>query len=55
MGRIDIILPDEIEKKFRREVFERYGMKRGNLTEALQEAVEDWIKKKKVLLKEKEE
>ena len=54
MGRIDVILPDELEEKFRKEVFERLGMKKGNITEAIEEAVNDWINKKKKLLTEKE-
>lgn len=49
MGRIDIILPDELEKKFREEVFRMYGMKKGNITLAVEDAVCDWVKKKKKL------
>ncbi|MEM5879292.1 MAG: hypothetical protein QXU74_02255 [Candidatus Aenigmatarchaeota archaeon] len=47
MGRIDIILNDELEKKFRHEVSRRLGYKKGNITIAIQEAIEDWIKKSK--------
>ncbi len=46
MGRIDVILPDDLEEKFRKKVFEKYGMKRGNITSAIQEAIEEWINKK---------
>jgi len=45
MGRIDIILPDKLEKRFREEVFKRLGMKRGNITLAIQEAIAQWIEK----------
>jgi len=45
MGRMDIILPDELEQRFREEVFKRLGMKRGNITLAVQEAIEQWIEK----------
>lgn len=45
MGRIDVILPDELEKKFRNKVFKKFGMKRGNITSAIQEAIEQWIEK----------
>jgi Arc/MetJ-type ribon-helix-helix transcriptional regulator len=52
MGRIDVILDDKFEEKLRQEVFKRYGMKRGNLTEAIREALEMWVeetpKKRKV-------
>lgn len=43
MGRIDVILPDDLEQKFRKKVFEKYGMKRGNITKTIQEAIENWI------------
>lgn len=43
MGRIDIILPDDLEEEFRAAVAKELGMRRGNLTLALQEAVRLWI------------
>jgi len=45
MGRIDVILPDELEEEFRREVAKELGMKRGNLTIALHESIKLWIEK----------
>jgi len=45
MARIDIILPDDLEQRFREEVFKRLGMKRGNITLAVQKAIEQWIEK----------
>jgi len=45
MGRIDIILPDDLEKQLRETVFRRKGMKKGNLKEALSEAVILWIER----------
>jgi len=45
MARMDIIVSDDLEKRFRAEVFKRLGMKRGNITLAIQEAIEQWIKK----------
>jgi len=43
MGRIDIILDDDLEKEFREEVFKGYGLRRGNLTQAIEEAIKMWI------------
>lgn len=43
MGNIKVILPDELEKEFREEVFKQMGMKKGNLTLAIEEAVKNWI------------
>lgn len=44
MGKMNIVLDDELEKRFRKVVFERKGMKKGNISEALQEAIDQWIK-----------
>ena len=43
MGRIDVILPDDLDKKFRMEVVKRKGMKKGNIKESIEEAVINWI------------
>lgn len=45
MARMDIILPDDLEKRFRQEVAKRLGMKRGNLTKAVVQAIEQWIER----------
>jgi hypothetical protein len=44
MGKMNVVLKDETEKKFRRAVFERKGMKKGNISDALEEAIDQWIK-----------
>jgi len=44
---MDITLPNDLEQRFRQEVFKRYGMKKGNITLAIQEAIEQWIQKGK--------
>jgi len=43
MGNIKVILPDELEKEFREAVFKQMGMKKGNLTIAIEEAIREWI------------
>ena len=43
MGRIDIILPDRLERRFREAVLERLGAKRGNITKVIQQCIEEWI------------
>jgi len=45
MGRMSIVLSDELEEKFRKVVAGKYGWKKGALSEAIEEAVEEWIKK----------
>lgn len=43
MGKMNIVLKDNTEEKFRRAVFENLGMKKGNISLALEEAIEIWI------------
>ena len=46
MGRVNIVLPDELEDKLRMEVGRRMGVKKGNLTDAFIEAIELWLSNK---------
>jgi len=43
MGKMNVVLKDDLEEKFRKTVFERKGMKKGNISIALEEAIEQWI------------
>ena len=43
MGKLNIKVRKDVDKKFREEVFNRKGMKKGNLTEAVEEAMLLWI------------
>lgn len=43
MGKMNIVLKDDVEQNFRKVVFERKGMKKGNISEALEEAIKCWI------------
>jgi hypothetical protein len=43
MGRLNVAIEDEVETKFREAVFKRKGMKKGNLTQSLEEAMLMWI------------
>jgi hypothetical protein len=40
---MDVYLSEEQEKLFKENVFKRKGMKRGNISEAIQEAITMWI------------
>lgn len=46
--KINISLDDKLEEKFRRAVYESKGMKKGNISQAFEEALEEWIKKQKL-------
>lgn len=43
MGRIDAIIPEELESKVRMEVVKRFGGKKGDLQKAVMEALEMWV------------
>jgi hypothetical protein len=47
MGRISVDIPDELEKKLRFKTIEEYGGKKGDLSRAVEEAVETWVAKEK--------
>jgi hypothetical protein len=47
MGRICVDIPDELEKKLRLKVIERFGGKKGDLSRAVEEAVREWVEKTK--------
>jgi hypothetical protein len=42
-ARIDVYLKEDEEKRFKQEVFKRKGMKKGNISEAVGEAILLWI------------
>jgi hypothetical protein len=45
MGKMNIVLKDELETKFRKTVYENKGYKKGNISEAIEEAIQCWIEK----------
>jgi hypothetical protein len=46
LGRLYIVLSDEVERRLRLEIVKRLGGKKGNLSDAMEEAVVDWLNKK---------
>jgi hypothetical protein len=46
LGRINVDITDEIEKQLRLKTVERFGGKKGDLSKAVQEAIQTWINKK---------
>ena len=45
MGRIGVELSNELEKKLRYRMIERFGGKKGDLSKAIEEAVKKWVAK----------
>jgi hypothetical protein len=43
MGRINVELSDELEKKLRFKTIEKFGGKKGDLSRAIEEAVRCWV------------
>jgi len=48
LGKINLVVSDQLEKDFREAVFRKFGMKKGNITKATEEALVDWITKSKL-------
>jgi hypothetical protein len=45
LGRIYVVLSDEIERRLRLAIVVRLGGKKGNLSGAIEDAVKDWLGK----------
>jgi hypothetical protein len=46
LGKLFIVIPDELERRLRLEVVKRLGGKKGDLSAAIEQAINDWLKKK---------
>ena len=44
LGKVYIVLSDEVERRLRIEIVKRLGGKKGNLSAAIEIAVKDWLK-----------
>jgi hypothetical protein len=47
MGKLNINVQNDVDEKFRSEVFRRKGLKKGNIKEAVEEAMILWINTQK--------
>jgi hypothetical protein len=43
MGRVDAVISDDLEKKLRMKAVEKFGGKKGSLTNALEDAIQTWL------------
>jgi len=46
MGRLDVIIPDDVEGELRVRVAQLFGGERGALSKAVAEAIQLWLKQK---------
>ncbi|MGP8125041.1 MAG: hypothetical protein ACLQEQ_04125 [Nitrososphaerales archaeon] len=42
--RLNLTISEDLEKRFRAEVFKRYGLRKGDIQRAVEEAIEVWLK-----------
>jgi len=47
MAKLTIVIPDELDKKLRVRIAQKYGGKKGALGEAIREGIELWLEKEK--------
>ena len=55
MGKINLSVDDDLERRFREEIFKRLGMKKGNIQQAIEEAMEVWINNKKMVTEKRKQ
>ena len=46
LGKLYIVISDEVERRLRLEVVKRLGGKKGDLSAGIEEALKDWLNKK---------
>lgn len=46
MARIDAVINDDLEQEFRMEITKRLGGRKGDLSKALEEAINLWVSQK---------
>lgn len=45
MGQLNVEIPDELDEKFKRVVAKKFGLRKGSLKKAIEEAIMEWIKR----------
>ena len=45
MTKMTVVIKDDLDERFREAVFRSKGLHKGNITEAIEEAIELWISK----------
>ena len=43
MGRMQIVLSDDTEKKLREKAAKKFGFKKGSISQAIEEAIKKWL------------
>jgi hypothetical protein len=45
MGRMQIVISDQLEKEIRKKAAEKFGFKKGSISKAFEIALEEWLKR----------
>ena len=45
--KLTVLIDDKLDTRFREAVFKKKGMHKGNITEAIEEAIDCWIQQQK--------
>lgn len=45
MGRMQIVLADDVEKRLREQAAAKFGFKKGSISLAIEEAIKEWLRK----------
>ena len=45
LGRMQVVLTDSTEKKLREKAFAKYGLKKGSISKAIEDAIKQWLTK----------
>ena len=48
MGRINIVLSDETERRLRKAIVDAYGGKKGDMSHAIERAIVEWLGKNEI-------
>jgi hypothetical protein len=51
--KLTVLIQDDLDEKFREAVFKKKGMHKGNITEAIEEAIDLWIARQEEEKKER--
>jgi len=43
--KLTVLIKDDLDEKFREAIFKKKGLHKGNITEAIEEAIELWVQK----------
>ena len=46
MGRLQVVLSDDTEERLRKRAAEKFGLKKGSISQAVEEAITSWLKSK---------